>query len=288
MTSFLGLPVIVAETSNETNITYSTPVDSKIFGLSSFDSTYVRGTDTTFDMRFVEGGIVVAFTRNGVNFADTRVTKGNAAVRWDAEVATIAIALSKGTTVYNVFNYRITISREESQGNVFFLYTASLLLPGTARTTYTVVMQQQAESTALFRVLGKEEANILLFGGPGTVDFYDAKNRLIIEALVRFCVSIESGISKLKGVSNLSVVMGPGSFLSNESTFNRELKEGESGFYTIVSNASGNNCNSITFPRGAYYEVVTLFPLKNNLFFASTPVADSRSTLSLYRHSTHK
>lgn len=137
-TAIPGLPVIVAETSNEAKITYSTIVNSEIFGLTSFDSTYIRGSDTTFEMRFVEEGIVVAFTRNGVNFANAQVTKGNAAVRWDAEVATIAIAVSKSTTSYNVFNYRVTISREESQGSAFFLYTASLPLPGTARTTYTV------------------------------------------------------------------------------------------------------------------------------------------------------
>lgn len=177
MTAIPGLPVIVAETTNETSLTYATKVRPEIFGLSSFVVLYIPESEVNFSLHFADGNVIVDFIRVDLNFVQTQVRKGTASVRIEAETATVEIALKQEGISYNIFSYRIGISRDESQGNVFFLYSTALLLFGTAVTTYEAAIVPGSQPTPQYqlKVRGAEEKSIYflaVFSSPSEDDSY--------------------------------------------------------------------------------------------------------------------
>lgn len=284
---FRGTPSIIAATVNTQTITYTTPprVGPKVFGLTSFDTVYITQGLNSFDMSFVEGGIVVSFTRAGANFTSVTVTKGQASTSYEAETATVTIALSDVGVSYNIFSYRIVISQEEGLDT----YNTFLLLPGTAVTRYTAVIDSiplTSENIAQnrFAVEGNPKRNIYFLA-----QFFDQTQYQLVfsEALIQNSVDFFAGATMLlctneaidtllypERVNSTKIstqVSSPGVVIATFSITAPD-KSYVSNYSFVISN--GASCPIKIFTTPLYTETRTLFPTNRNLFFASAPVAE--------------
>lgn len=283
MTTISGTPAINASIAGTTVINYPTSADPALFGLASFSVTYSPIDANIFELRFDGGAIVVRFVRSGSNFVSSSVVVGNASVVLAGNTATVTLAITKDGASYNLVTYRVLLTSEVSQGNVFYFYNTSLILPSTAVTNYAVQIVGNE-----FRVIGKDSSNFfirtMLFGSLYTLDFYSrsdlAFNTLFLSSQLTRCsdivfstTPIPSGLPSSKSnVSWLTDQSGISSGAGNVLTFN--ITAGNTTlFYELVVNSTAANCTIVTFPTGAYRELTPVFPAQRRFSLASTGTA---------------